>query len=262
TGYALHKPGEMELLSLISAHRSESGMPRLVATFLGAHALPPEFSNEADFVDYLVDQCMPFAKAHGAVYADAFCEPGFFSPEQTQRYLQAARDHGLRLRVHCDEMQYGAAAQMAAQLGVDAVDHCNYIRDEDVRAIVGGNIVTVACPATIAYLDLPQRAPVRQLLERGGAVALASDYNPGTSPCFNLQTVAYFGRKLFGLSAAEALYGVTVAAARSLRVPAGTLREGAPADMVALRLESPHEFGWQFGGNLAAAVYRDGVRAA
>lgn len=262
TGYALHKPGEMELLSLIADHRDEAGMPHLIATFLGAHALPPEFSNEVDFVDYLVDQCMPFAKAHGAVYADAFCEPGFFSPEQTQRYLQAARDHGLRLRVHCDEMQYGAAAQMAAQLGVDAVDHCNYIRDEDVRAIVSGNIVTVACPATIAYLDLPQRAPVRQLLERGGAVALASDYNPGTSPCFNLQTVAYFGRKLFGLSAAEALYGVTVAAARSLRVPAGTLREGAPADMVALRLESPDEFGWQFGGNLAAAVYRDGVRAA
>ena len=213
TGYALHKPGEMELLSLIADHRDEAGMPHLIATFLGAHALPPEFSNEVDFVDYLVDQCMPFAKAHGAVYADAFCEPGFFSPEQTQRYLEAARDHGLRLRVHCDEMQYGAAAQMAAQLGVDAVDHCNYIRDEDVRAIVSGNIVTVACPATIAYLDLPQRAPVRQLLERGGAVALASDYNPGTSPCFNLQTVAYFGRKLFGLSAAEALYGVTVAAA-------------------------------------------------
>jgi len=262
TGYALHKPGEMDLLSLVSAHRDDRGMPRLVATFLGAHALPPEFSSEADFVDYLVDQCMPVAKAHGAVYADAFCEPGFFSPEQTRRYLESARAHGLRLRVHCDEMQYGAAAEMAAQLGVDAVDHCNCITDKDVEAIVRGNIVTVACPATIAYLDLPQRAPVRTLLEHGGMVALASDYNPGTSPCFNLQTVAYFGRKFFGLSAAEALFGVTVAAAHSLRVPAGTLREGAAADLVAMQLESPEEFGWQFGGNLAAAVYRDGVLLA
>lgn len=260
TGYALHKPGEMELLSLIDAHRDEPGMPRLVATFLGAHALPPEFTNENDYVDYLIDQCMPFAKAHGAVYADAFCEPGFFSPEQTRRYLESARSHGLRLRAHCDEMAYGAAAEMAVRLGVDAVDHCNYIRDEDVEAIVQSDVVTVACPATIAYLDLPQRAPVRKLLQRGGAVALASDYNPGTSPCFNLQTVAYFGRKLFGLSAAEALYGVTLAAAKSLRAQAGTLRERAPADVVALRLASPEEFGWQFGGNLAAAVYRSGVR--
>lgn len=262
TGYALHKPGEMDLLSLIDAHRDEAGMPRLVATFLGAHALPPEFTDETEYVDYLIDQCMPFAKAHGAAYADAFCEPGFFSPEQTRRYLESARAHGLRLRVHCDEMNYGAAAQMAAEIGVDAADHCNCITDQDVEALVRRDIVTVACPATIAYLDLPRRAPVSALLERGGMVALASDYNPGTSPCFNLQTVAYFGRKLFGLSAAQALYGVTIAAAKSLRVDAGTLRQGSRADLVALRLESPAEFGWQFGGNLAAAVYRDGKPAA
>lgn len=259
TGYALHKPGEMDLLTLIDEHRDEPAMPRLIATFLGAHALPPEFTNETDYVDYLIDQCMPFAKAHGAVYADAFCEPGFFSPEQTRRYLEAARAHGLRLRVHCDEMAYGAAAQMAAALGVDAVDHCNCIQDADVEAITRGGTVTVACPATIAYLDLPQRAPVRALLQRGGMVALASDYNPGTSPCFNLQTVAYYGRKFFGLSAAEALFGVTIAAARSLHTDAGTLRTGASADLVALQLESAEEFGWQFGGNLAAAVYRKGA---
>jgi imidazolonepropionase len=260
TGYALHGPGEMELLALIAAHRDDSHVPRLIATFLGAHAIPPEFANETDYVDYLIDQCLPLAKPHGAVYADAFCEPGFFSPQQTQRYLESARAHGLRLRVHCDEMAYGAAAAMATRLGVDAVDHCNYIRDDELQAIVRRQIVTVACPATIAYLDLPQRAPVRALLERGGIVALASDYNPGTSPCFNLQTVAYFGRKLFGLTAAEALYGVTIAAARSLRSEAGTLRAGARADAAILQLDSPQEFGWQFGGNLAAAVYRGGNR--
>lgn len=262
TGYALHKPGEMELLELIRNHAGAPHLPRMIATFLGAHALPPEFSNEVDYVDYLIDQCLPFAKAHGAVYADAFCEPGFFSPQQTERYLEAARSHGMRLRVHCDELAYGSAARMAASIGVDAVDHCNYVGEEEVETIVRREIVTVACPATIAYLDLPRHAPVRQLLERGGQVALASDYNPGTSPCFNLQTVAYFGRKYFGLSAAEALYGVTLAAARSLRVDAGTLRAGASADLVVLQIDSPDEFGWQFGGNLAAAVYREGARVA
>jgi imidazolonepropionase len=262
TGYALHKPGEAALLDLISEHRDDAGVPRLIATFLGAHALPPEFTREEAFVDYLIDQVIPAAAHHGAVYADAFCEPGFFSPEATRRYLDAARLHGMRLRVHCDEMAYGGAAEMAASLQVDAVDHCNYIRKYDVGAIAERGIVTVACPATIAYLDLPQRAPVRALLEAGGMVALASDYNPGTSPCFNLQTVAYFGRRLFGLSAAEALYGVTRAAAHSLRADAGRIRAGAPADFVALRIGSLDEFGWQFGGNLAAMVVKNGIVCA
>ena len=259
TGYALHKPGEDALLDLIAAHRDDRSMPALVATFLGAHALPPEFTREAAFIDYLIDQVIPTAVAHGAVYADAFCEPGFFSPAETRRYLDACKAAGMRLRCHCDEMAFGAAAEMAVQAGVDAVDHCNYIRDEDVRAIVDAGVVTVACPATIAYLGIAQRAPVRALLERGGDVALASDFNPGTSPCFNLQTVAYFGRALFGLSAAEALYGVTRAAARSLRASAGALRPGAVADFVALEIAAPDEFGWQFGGNLAAAVVHRGM---
>ena len=157
TGYALHRPGEAELLDIIAAHRDDPDVPRLVATFLGAHALPPEFEIEREdgFIDYLIDQVVPVAAAHGAVYADAFCEPGFFSPEQTRRYLDAARLHGMRLRVHCDEMAYGGAAAMAAQLEVDAVDHCNFISDSDVRAIAECGIVAVACPATIEFLDLP-----------------------------------------------------------------------------------------------------------
>ncbi|HEY2473508.1 MAG TPA: amidohydrolase family protein [Candidatus Cybelea sp.] len=261
TGYALHRPGELALLDIIAAHRNDPGVPRLIPTFLGAHALPPEFDFEREegFIDYLIDQVIPLASSHGAVYADAFCEPGFFSPEQTRRYLDAARLAGMRLRVHCDEMAYGAAAAMAAQLEVDAVDHCNYIREEDVRAIAQRGIVTVACPATIEFLGLTRRAPVRALLEAGALVALASDYNPGTSPCFNLQTVAYFGRKLFGLSAAEALFAVTRAAGHSLRADAGSLRAGGPADFVAMQMDSPEEFGWQFGGNLAAAVCKNGA---
>jgi imidazolonepropionase len=99
---------------------------------------------------------------------------------------------------------------------------------------------------------------VRALLNAGGTVALASDFNPGTSPCFNLQTVAYFGRKLFGLTAAEALYGVTRAAAKSLREQAGVIRAGSAADFVALQIASPQEFGWQFGGNLASHVFKNG----
>lgn len=259
TGYALHKPGETELLDMIAAHRDDYDVPTLISTFLGAHALPPEFTREEAYIDYLIDQVVPYAQAHGAVYADAFCEPGFFTPPQTRRYLEACRAAGMRLRVHCDEMSFGHAAEMAVEVGVDAVDHCNCVRDQDVRAIAESGTVTVACPATIAYLDLPKKAPVRQLLELGAPVAFASDYNPGTSPCFNLQTVAYFARKLFGVSAAEALHGVTVAAAASLQSKAGILEPGGIADFIGLEIGSPDEFGWQHGGNLARAVVHRGV---
>lgn len=262
TGYALDARGELALLDIVARAGAVADLPRLVATFLGAHALPPEFTDESAYVEYLIETTIPHARDHGAVYADAFCEPGFFSIAQTRRYLEACRASGLRLRVHCDEMALGRAAAMAAELAVDAVDHCNYIRDEDVRALTRAKIVTVACPVTVAYLNLERRVPARALLEAGGEVALASDFNPGTSPCFNLQSVAYLGRGLLGMSAAEALYGVTRAAARSLRVESGALRIGGVADMLALQIASPEEFGWQFGGNLAAMVAKAGVPIA
>ncbi|MGH7738224.1 MAG: amidohydrolase family protein [Candidatus Tyrphobacter sp.] len=258
TGYALTKEGEFALLDLIAAHKDDAGVPRLVATFLGAHALAPEFDSYSAYVDYLVRECIPGVREHGAEYADVFCEPGFFSVDDSRRYLRAAAHHGLRLRAHCDEMENGGAVAMAADVGVDSFDHCNDIDEAGVIAIVKSGGVLVACPATIEFLGLKERAPVRDVLARGGTVALASDFNPGTSPCFNLQTVAYYGRKSFGLSAAEALYGVTVAANASLRADAGRLREGGPADFVALQIDDLREFGWQFGGNLAKSVCKAG----
>ena len=258
TGYALHRPGELELLDLLDRAQSDETLPRIVPTFLGAHALPPEFPDAEGFVDYLIDQCLPFARVHGARYADAFCEPGFFSAAQTQRYLEAARRAGLRLRVHCDEMAHGGAATMALALGVDAIDHGNYITDGDAQRLRSSESVLVACPATIDYLGLARHAPVRAVLEGGGRVAFASDFNPGTSPCLNLAHVAYLGRKIFGLSAAESLDAVTRQAARSLHIERGTLRIGGDADFVALGIDEPDEFGWLHGGNLAALVVRAG----
>ncbi len=261
TGYALTMDGEFALLDLIAAHRADADVPRLIPTFLGAHALPPEFETADAYVEFLISECIPKARSRGAVFADAFCEPGYFSPEQTRRYMLEAIRHGLGVRIHCDEMADGNASSMAARIGADSADHCNYVDPQAVRNLVERGTVVTACPATIAFLDLERKAPVRQVLDAGGDVALASDFNPGTSPCFNMQTVAYFGRKLFGLSAAEALYGVTRAAARSLHSATGVLRNGGPADFVALQIDDPREFGWYFGGNFAEIVVKGGAIA-
>lgn len=261
TGYGLTRETEIDLLDVVRELNEHGDVPQLVATFLGAHMRPPEFAGDAEFVDYLIAEVLPLTVKHGAVYADAFCEPGVFGIADTRRYLEAARAAGLRLRLHCDEMAYGQAAALAAELRVDAADHGNYMPAQDAAALAAAGVTLVACPATIFYLDLPRAAPVREVLQHGGTVALASDYNPGTSPCFNLQTVAHLGRKIFGLSAAEALYAVTRAAARSLRIDAGALTPGSVADYVVLRYGSPEEFGWQFGGNAARMVVRAGVIA-
>lgn len=259
TGYGLTKETELDLLDVVQELALHADMPQLVPTFLGAHVRAPEFDRDSDYIDYLIGEVLPLVRKHGAVYADAFCEPGVFDVTQTRRYLEAARAAGLRLRLHCDEMAYGGAAAMAAEMRVDAVDHVNYIAAKDVEALVAARIVVVACPATIFYLDLSERAPVRAILDAGGTVALASDFNPGTSPCLNMQMVAHLGRKLFGLSAAEALYAATRAAAASLHLDAGVLAPGNVADYVVLQQRSPEEFGWHFGGNAAQMVVHNGV---
>ncbi len=265
TGYALTKEGEFALLDLIDAHRDDADIPKLIATFLGAHTVPPEFDSSGAYIDVLIDDCLPKVGAHGADFADVFCEPGFFSAEEARRYLQAAKDNGLPLRAHCDEMANGGATLMAAKMGVASFDHCNEIGEREIEAILASDGVLVACPATIEFLGLEKQAPVREVLDRGGTVALASDFNPGTSPCFNLQTIAYYGRRFFGMSAAEALYAVTRAAASStrpsLRGGSGELHVGGDADCVALQIDDLREFGWYFGGNLAKRVVRGGVLA-
>ena len=137
TGYALHKPGEAELLDIIAAHRDDADVPRLIATFLGAHALPPEFTREGEsaFVDYLIDQVIPARRRARRGVCRRVLRTGILFAGADATLPGCGAACGMRLRVHCDEMAFGGAAEMAVRVGVDAVDHCNYIRDEDVRAI-------------------------------------------------------------------------------------------------------------------------------
>ena len=255
SGYALTAGGEVRLLQALQALGDRTDLPHVIPTFCGAHALPPEFDDYDSFVDELCAHILPeVAKTGIARFADAFCERGYFSIAQSERFLRACADAGMRLRLHADELAAGGGTQLAARLRCDSADHLNYADATGIEALAKTDAVAVLCPATTEYLGLDRYAPARKLIDAGVPVALATDFNPGTSPCPSLQTVAHLARRRLQMTAAEVIAAVTLRAARSLGSAAGVLDEGRPADLVVLKTSDYREFGYYYGANLAGAV--------
>ncbi|MBV8366104.1 MAG: imidazolonepropionase [Candidatus Eremiobacteraeota bacterium] len=253
SGYALTADGEVTLVRALADLDAASDLPHVIATFCGAHALPPEFASYDAFGDELVERILPAVAALGiARFADAFCERGYFSVEQSRRFLAACKARGMQLRIHADELAPSGGAQLAAQLGCVSADHLNFADDADVRALRAAGSIAVLCPATAQYLGLERFAPARALIEGGVPVALATDFNPGTCPCFSLQEVAHIARRRLRMSAAETIAAVTTIAARSLEsnAVAGCIAANRPADIVILNTSDYREFGYYFGVNL------------
>jgi imidazolonepropionase len=257
TGYALTASGESTMLRAMKALDAQPGVPNVVATFCGAHALPPEFDDYDAFVDDLCATILPAVAALDiARYADAFCEVGYFSVAQSRRFLQACAARGLRLRLHADELQHSGGAALAAELKCASADHLNFADAEDVALLARAHCAAVLCPATTEFLGLERYAPARGLIDAGVPVALATDFNPGTSTCFSLQTVAHLARRRLHMTAPETLAGLTVNPALSLGLAreAGSIEIGKRADLVALATSDYREFGYYYGVNLATAV--------
>jgi imidazolonepropionase len=257
TGYALTTAGECGILSALSALDAGPPLPHIVATFCGAHALPPEFSDPDAFVDMLVSETLPAVAAMGvARFADAFCETGYFSVDQCRRFLRACADRGLKPRIHADELQHSGGSMLAAELHCASADHLNFSDDRDIAALARGGCVAILCPTTTEYLGLARYAPARELIAAGVPVALATDFNPGTSPCFSLQTVAHLARRRLRMTAAETIAAVTAvpAASLGLECEAGSIEPGKQADLAVLQSRDYREFGYYFGVNLVSWV--------
>lgn len=255
TGYELTADGEAAMLEALAALDGYADMPRVVPTFCGAHALPPEYSDYDAFVDELVARVLPrVAALKIARFADAFCERGYFTPPQSERFLEACAAAGMRLRIHADELAASGGAAVAAALRCDSADHLNFIDGDGIAALAAAGSTAVLCPATAEYLGLERYAPARDLIAAGVPVALATDFNPGTSPCPSLQTVAHLARRRLHMTLPEVLAGITVQAARSLRTGAGVLAAGRPADLVVLKTADVREVGYYYGADLVSAV--------
>ena len=269
SGYGLDLPTELRLLRVADALGRE-GPIEILPTFLGLHAVPPEFSAEPDgtdrFVDAVTEQMLPAVAATGhARFSDVFCEQGVFSAAQSRRFLLAGAALGLAPRLHADELAPSGGAELAAEIGALSADHLAVPSSEGIdtlsRAADGPRpVVAVLLPATTLFLMADHHAPARTLIERGIPVAIGTDFNPGTSPTPNLPLVLSLAVLTLGLSPDEALAAATINAAHALGLGEthGSLEPGKTADLVVWDVPDRRQLPYWFGADLVRAVVKRG----
>jgi len=251
SGYGLDR--NTELASLRAILR-EDGVP----TWLGAHAVPPEFDDADTYLDFALTEVLP-AAAQLAEAADIFLEEGAFSAEQARRYLTACRDAGLTIRLHGDQFTEQGAIPLAVELGTRSVDHLEATGDDGIRRLAESDVTGVLLPVSALFLSRPL-PPARALVDAGAAVALATDFNPGSAFCESLPLACSLACTQLGLSPAEALTACTVNAAHVLgragRI--GRLAVGYNADAVLLAAPDWRHLAYHLGGEIVSSVVRGG----
>ncbi len=256
TGFHLTRDGELADVRLLRSLEREPGMPRVHATFLAAHAVPPEyFGRRADYVDAVSVWCADAAAA-GADSVDAYCDEGGFTAREASWVLTAGRAAGLQPRLHaCGDGRLGAAL-LAAELGCASADLLLGAGHDDVLALAQAGVVAVLCPA--AGGDSRRQPPARALLDSGVPIALGSDHSPGGNGITSMPLVISLAIANYGLSVAEALRAATVGGAQALRTPdRGSIARGKLADVVAWDVDHEGAFAWSYGLK-PARIWRGG----
>ena len=253
SGYGLTLEDELKLLRAIAGVAIRLPM-RVVPTWLGAHEIPLEFRERGDggasYVKLLVNEMLPAITQAGlARFADAFCEPGVFTTVQAREVLEASRRAGLGLKLHADELEPSGGAELAAALGAASADHLAAVSESGIAALGGSPTVATLLPGTMVFLGRPRQAPARALIEAGAAVALATDFNPGTSPTVNFPLILTLGVSQLHLSVAEAVIAATVngAAALGLADHVGQIAPGFSADLALFDCEDIRELPYWYG---------------
>jgi imidazolonepropionase len=235
SGYGLATESELKMLAVIPALRKRFPQLTLRATFMGAHAIPADLGADA-YVDVVLEEMLPqVAKLGAADSCDIFVDSGYFSVAQAERVLREARKLGLSLKVHAEELGNTGSASLAARLRALSADHLLKINDKGVRDLAMSDTVAVLLPGSAFYLKEPH-APARKLIEAGAAVALATDFNPGTCVCLSLPTIMTIAALYLGMTRAELFAAVTYNAAKALGLQdtKGTLEPGKPGDPIVL----------------------------
>lgn len=253
SGYGLTTKDEVKMLRAAKAAGDAAGMD-IRTTLLGAHALPPEFENNADgYIDLVCDEMIPFiTKEKLADTVDAFCENIAFTPAQTTRVFEAAKAHGLDVKLHADQLSNLSGAALSARFGGLSADHLEHTDDAGARAMAKAGTAAVLLPGAFYVLKETKLPPVDLFRKHGVPIALATDANPGSSPVLSLQLMLHMGCTFFGLTPEEALKGITLNAAKALGLgnDRGSLEVGKRADINLFDISEPAELVYYVGGVL------------
>jgi imidazolonepropionase len=261
SGYGLNEETELKLLRVYRRLAREQPV-HLVPTFLGAHVVPPEFRNDrAGYVDLLAERLIPKIAGDGlANFCDVFVEESAFSVEEARRILHAGQRAGLGSKLHADQLTNGTGAELAAEVGAVSADHLECISERGIAALREAGVVAVSLPFATLYLG-HQPMPARRLIEAGVAVAVATDFNPGTAPSYHLPLALTLACTLQRMSPAEALKGATVYAARALGIEAvaGSLEPGKRADFVVIDTPDVNHWLYHFRPNATVMTSIGGI---
>ena len=264
SGYGLDLASELKILRLHKELKKSQPVD-IVSTFLGAHVVPGEYRNTRKgaekYIELLTDKLIPEVSAAGlAEFCDVFCERGAFSVSQSKRILKAGNKHGLVPRVHGEQLTHTGATRLAVELGAASCDHLEKIDRSDIRALGKSDTVATLLPGCDFHLGWKEYAPARALIEVGAIVALATDYNPGTSPTVSMPMILSLACTQLRMSPAEAIVAATINAAFALRRDkrVGSLEVGKFADLAVFEVDDYREIPYYFGMNKCCLTVKRG----
>jgi imidazolonepropionase len=265
SGYGLNVPSELKILRLHKELAAEQPL-EIVSTFLGAHVVPADFRNTpagiTRYITLLTDQLIPqVVQEKLAKFCDVFCDRGAFTRQQSKHILEAAQEHGLAPRLHAEQLSRTGATQLAIQLGAASCDHLEQVNAADIAALARSNTVATLLPGCDFHLGLKTYAPARKLIEAGAIVALATDYNPGTSPTLSMPMILSLACSQLRMTPAQAIAAATVNAAYALRRLGniGSLEVGKLADLAVFEVADYREIPYYFGMNTCWLTMKRGV---
>ena len=261
SGYGLSVEGELKMLRVIKKLKYTAPIP-IKATFLGAHAFPELYKNNQEaYIKLIIDEMLPvIAKEQLADYIDVFCEEGFFSVHQTEKICQAGIGYGLKVKLHANQLSLSGAVQLGVQLGAISVDHLETMDEDAIQQLATSKTIGTLLPTASYFLRMPYQ-PARRLLSSGAAIALASDFNPGSSPSGNMNVVISMSCIQMKLLPEEAINAATIngAYAMELEKEVGTITKGKRANLIFTKsIPSIAYFPYSFGTNLIDRVMING----
>ena len=261
SGYGLDLNTEIKMLTV--ARMLENKLPMsVVSTYLGAHATPPEYEHDTEgYLDYVISTVLPFiATKKLAVFVDAFCESIAFSAHQVERLFHAALKHGLKLKLHAEQLTDQKGAILAARYKACSVDHLEYLAPEDCKTLFNNKTVAVLLPGAFYFLKETKLPPIADLRNNHIPIAIATDANPGSSPFLTLPLMMNMACILFGLSIKEAWRGVTINAAKALDLghELGSIEEGKTADLIVWSTDSMEDVVYNPSINFCHTIIKKG----